>query len=55
MKPIFYTIFFAILTVSVHAQSFPQPHIWLQDTAAQVINPTMEQVMEFRDKTEQQI
>ena len=37
MKPLFYTIFFAILAGSVHAQSFPQPELWLRDTATLVV------------------
>ena len=34
MKPLFYTLLSAILTLSVYAQRFPQPHIWLQDMQA---------------------
>ena len=36
MKPLIYTLLSAILTLSVYAQRFPQPHIWLQDTATLV-------------------
>ena len=34
MKSLFYTLLSAILTLSVYAQRFPQPHIWLQDIQA---------------------
>lgn len=47
MKLIFYTILFAILTGSVHAQSFPQPELWLRDNAAQVINLTTDSVRSY--------
>ena len=47
MKPLFYTIFFAILTISVHAQTFPQPELWLRDTAAQVITPSTDSVRSY--------
>ncbi len=47
MKPLFDTIFFAILTVSVHAQTFPQPELWLRDTATQVINPITDSVRSY--------
>ena len=56
MKPNFLSYFLlSAFILPLNAQTFPQPELWLRDTAAQVINPTMEQVMEFRDKTEQQI
>ena len=34
MKPLIYTLLSAILTLSVYAQRFPQPHIWLKDIHA---------------------
>lgn len=36
MKPLIYTLLSAILTLSVYAQRFPQPELWLRDTAALV-------------------
>ena len=47
MKPLFYTLLSAILTLSVYAQTFPQPELWLRDTAAQVITPATDSVLSY--------
>ncbi len=48
MKPhfIIYLLLSAFI-LPLNAQTFPQPELWLRDTAAQVINPTTDSVLSY--------
>lgn len=46
LHSILYLLFSAFI-LPLNAQTFPQPKLWLRDTAAQVINPTTDSVLSY--------